>query len=153
MKDFKISKNFYYSEFVHTNHTQFKEENFEGGIKYIPMIKLQCVYILEPVRVRYGLPIIITSAYRCNGLNEYIGGSITSQHPLGEATDFKVKGIDCKKVYDYISTNHYIKYGQLILYNKNGNKFIHCSLPTLDENMQNWTCDIVDGKKIYKRLK
>jgi hypothetical protein len=43
--------------------------------------------ILEPIRTGLGVPLQITSGYRCVIVNKLVGGSATSQHCLGEAAD------------------------------------------------------------------
>ena len=43
--------------------------------------------VLDPLRDRYGYPIMVSSGYRCPRLNKAVGGSETSQHPEGEAAD------------------------------------------------------------------
>ena len=44
-------------------------------------------FVLDPLREAYGKPIVVTSGYRCNKLNQLIGGSKTSQHCTGQAAD------------------------------------------------------------------
>lgn len=44
-------------------------------------------YILDPLRERYGKPIIVNSGYRCPALNKAVNGSKTSHHVLGLAAD------------------------------------------------------------------
>lgn len=43
---------------------------------------------LEHVRVLLGVPILISSGYRCPLLNDAVGGAADSQHMQGEAADF-----------------------------------------------------------------
>lgn len=43
--------------------------------------------ILDPLRRRWGRPIIINSGYRSPELNEAVGGAPHSQHMRGEAAD------------------------------------------------------------------
>lgn len=45
--------------------------------------------ILDPLRIAYGKPIVVTSGYRCKELNEVIGGAVNSQHTLGQAVDIR----------------------------------------------------------------
>lgn len=45
--------------------------------------------ILNPLREEFGEPIIVTSGYRCPKLNAAVGGSVNSQHMLGQAADIK----------------------------------------------------------------
>lgn len=56
---------------------------------------------LEEVRAILGVPLRISSGYRCSALNKLIGGSKTSAHMEGYAVDFQcsIKPIDvCKKL-------------------------------------------------------
>ena len=46
--------------------------------------------VLQPARSELGCPLRISSGYRSPELNRYVGGSDTSQHVKGEATDVKV---------------------------------------------------------------
>lgn len=48
--------------------------------------------ILDPLRSMIGRPIIITSGYRSQRVNELVGGSKTSQHLTGKAADIHVQG-------------------------------------------------------------
>ena len=45
---------------------------------------------LEPIRVHLGVPIRVSSGYRCKALNKLVGGSPTSQHVVGEAADLNL---------------------------------------------------------------
>ena len=43
--------------------------------------------VLDPLREKYGKPIVVTSGYRCPALNKAVGGSATSDHMKGCAAD------------------------------------------------------------------
>ena len=45
--------------------------------------------ILDPLREKFGAPIIVTSGYRCPALNRAVGGATNSQHTKGEAADIR----------------------------------------------------------------
>ena len=47
---------------------------------------------LEAVQALLGMPLDISSGYRCPELNRAVGGSPTSQHTLGLAADFVCAG-------------------------------------------------------------
>ena len=61
-----------------------------------------CNDILEPIRQRYGKPIIVTSGYRCPLLNKRVGGAKNSDHRYGSATDLKAKDGNNKELWDII---------------------------------------------------
>ncbi len=48
--------------------------------------------ILDPLRAAYGMPISISSGYRCPALNKAVGGVSNSVHQLGYAADLQVGG-------------------------------------------------------------
>ena len=102
-----------------------------------------CQHTLEPLREKLGLPIIITSGYRCQQLNEIIvHASRKSQHMAGQAADFYVKGIAGRarneashrelliKAFRLIITDESIDFDQLILYPT----FIHVSYVSKERN-------------------
>lgn len=43
--------------------------------------------VLDPLREALGMPITVTSGYRCPQLNKVVGGVYTSQHQTGHAAD------------------------------------------------------------------
>ena len=55
-------------------------------------IKPALIEALESIREFSGLPIQITSGYRCAAHNAEVGGKATSAHLKGEAADFWVSG-------------------------------------------------------------
>ena len=52
-------------------------------------IELLVEKILDPLREKFGKPIIVTSGYRCKELNKVVGGAAKSQHMSGEAADIR----------------------------------------------------------------
>lgn len=64
------------------------------------------IYVLENIREHFGRCITITSGYRCRARNSAEGGTSKSQHMLGRAVDFKVKGVKPKVVQEWIKANH-----------------------------------------------
>ena len=57
---------------------------------------------LEVLRSHLNKPITVTSGFRSETHNNRIGGSKTSQHLLGKASDLQVKGLKPKTVYKAI---------------------------------------------------
>lgn len=55
-------------------------------------IKALVLNVLDPLRAMVDRPVIITSGYRSQRVNELVGGSKTSQHLTGKAADFHVQG-------------------------------------------------------------
>lgn len=88
---------------------------------------------LNPIREIYGKPIIISSGYRCEELNNAVGGAKTSQHKSGNAVDLvPANGGSLKEIFE--SAVKFGKYDQLIYEeNSKGSKWVHVSY---DDNRQ-----------------
>ena len=112
-------------------------------------LRALCEHTLEPLRDAIGLPIIISSGYRCKPLNELlVHAARKSQHINGEAADFWVASTLREasatgpshrelliKAFRLIITNESIDYDQLILYPG----FIHVSYVSKQANRHKLT--------------
>lgn len=58
------------------------------------------VNALETLRADLGVPVIVTSGYRCPDHNKAVGGEPNSQHVRGMAADVTVKGMTPDEVYE-----------------------------------------------------
>ncbi|MGL5013641.1 MAG: D-Ala-D-Ala carboxypeptidase family metallohydrolase [Bacteroidales bacterium] len=54
--------------------------------------------LLTMIREHFGQPVTITSGCRCPEHNKKVGGASGSQHKLGKAADFQVKGMTPQQV-------------------------------------------------------
>ena len=96
--------------------------------------------LLEKIRTTYGKPIIVTSGYRCEALNNAVGGSKTSQHRLGQAADIrsvsdtKKDNQELFKVILGMIFQEKIEVGQVI--DEYDYNWIHVSTPHLKINNQ-----------------
>ena len=88
-----------------------------------------CYFILEPFRVFYQAPILVTSGYRCPVLNKAVGGVSTSAHLTGNAADICPVRTDLDSFSEFVSLlKVHLKnrdFDQMIVYNKS--KFVHIS--------------------------
>ena len=55
-------------------------------------------YILDPLREKYGKPILVNSGYRSPALNKAVNGSKTSQHMKGLAADITAGSVSKNKI-------------------------------------------------------
>ncbi|HCN47306.1 MAG TPA: peptidase M15 [Pseudomonas sp.] len=69
---------------------------------------------LEAVRTLIGQPLLITSGYRCEALNQRIGGSASSAHVLGLAADILAVGLTPRQLAQRIMDSE-LDFDQLIL--------------------------------------
>ena len=109
-------------------------------------------YILEPLRVHYGRPIIVTSGFRCQKLNKAVGGSSTSQHVKGEAVDIRSvsdRRDDNKELFDMIREMK-LPYDQLI--NEYDYDWVHVSYSPKNRR-QVLKAIKQNGKTVYQTVK
>jgi hypothetical protein len=63
-----------------------------------------CDNVLEPVRLYFGRPVIVSSGFRSPELNRLVGSKAKrSQHMLGEAADFEIPGVANVDIFYYIT--------------------------------------------------
>ena len=75
-------------------------------------VKALVCEVLDPVREKLGMPIVVNSGYRCEKHNKDVGGARNSQHLRGEAAD--VTCADLPRLKALIIENG--KFDQLITY-------------------------------------
>lgn len=88
----QLSKNFWLYEFLRSNTAsklggEVLEEQFSPNEEIIANIKHHVKTTLQKARDFFGVGISLNSGLRMPKLNEAVGGSPTSQHCLGEASD------------------------------------------------------------------
>ncbi len=120
----KITANFTYREFYHSDtairhgiNNVTDDPVITGNIHYL------CQCLLQPVRDRLGIPIRVTSGYRCARLNTLLGGARNSQHMTGEAADLVCA--DNQLLFDTIRDSG-LEFDQLI--DESGLSWVHVSL-------------------------
>ena len=126
-----LSKNFTLSELTHSSTANYHNvSNIPDRFALENLTKL-CNEILQPIRDKWGDSIFVNSGYRNPKVNRLVGGSSSSQHTKGEASDITVGSKDGnKKLFDMIVQmieNKEITVGQLI--DEYDYKWIHISLP------------------------
>ena len=132
--DIQLSTHFQLKEFIESRTVQQYGIANAPPAEAVENLKALCLHTMEPLREAMGLPIIITSGYRCKELNERIAHhSRKSQHMSGQAADFYVgKGSRdlLIKAFRQIIQDDSIDFDQLILYPS----FIHVSYVSRDMN-------------------
>lgn len=83
-------------------------------------------YVLEPLRLYMGEPIIITSGYRSAAVNKAVGGVANSQHLTGCAADIRV-GTQLRgmRMFNYLRGLHYVD--QCLFEHAGSAKWLHVS--------------------------
>ncbi len=131
-----LSKNFTIEELTKTSKTNLLAVNQEAATNSPAIIQNLtdlAVKILQPIRDFYGVPVTISSGYRCKALNVAVGGSTTSQHSYGEAADIQIDGHSVDEIFADIRSGKVVdlgNVGQVIIEKVGGAKWIHISLMT-----------------------
>lgn len=136
-----LSKNFTLAELTASSTAQkLKIVNTPSVTELENLVKL-CRNILQPIRDKYGKPIIIGSGYRCPKLNKAVNGAANSDHMYGAAADIHTKSdkpADNKELFDII-----VKMAQ--------NGEIECR-QIIDEFSYNWLhLSVNHNKNPYKK--
>ena len=126
-----LSNHFPLSEMEKSQTAVRKGISNKAGSGEIKNLTDLCYEVLEPVRIKFDKPVIITSGYRSPELCEAIGSKATSQHAKGQAVDFEIAGVSNLQVALWIQNN--CDFDQLILEfwkeeDKDPNSgWVHCS--------------------------
>lgn len=128
----KVSKNFKLKEFI------ISKTAIDNAIGNMPSYRqtealiFLVLNVIQPARDFLNMVIWVTSGFRSDILNEFIGGSKTSQHCKGEAADLKCA--DNSKLFHYIKDN--IRFNQLIweFGDENQPQWVHVSVSAMNDN-------------------
>lgn len=124
-KDFK---NFKYKEFK----CHCKGRYCDG---YPVAFSYELAKNLQRVRDHFGKPLVITSPIRCQKWNDMQKGSIKhSRHTKGWATDFYIKGVSYKELYNYVKKLPYFHYAY-----QTGTNVIHYDITPPENSKYNLT--------------
>ena len=88
----KLSDNFKVNEFACTDGSD------------AVFVSPELVTILQKIRVKFGRPVHINSAYRTPTKNKAVGGAQYSQHLYGMAADIHIDGVAPKEIAAYAET-------------------------------------------------
>ena len=80
-------KYFTVAEMMRSDTAEKKKINNKIPKEYLGNVLQLIEKVLDPLREKYGKPIVVTSGYRCPALNKAVGGSATSDHMKGCAAD------------------------------------------------------------------
>jgi hypothetical protein len=117
----------------------------------IEALRLLCEKVLQPVRDHFGKGVKVNSGFRASAVNQAAGGSMTSDHCLGQAADIEIPGVANAELAQWIMDN--LEYTQLILefYTPGipDSGWVHVSYDPSNLKMQELTATKVAGKTTY----
>ena len=124
----------------------------------IPSLRTLCVEVLEPLRQAMGVPILLSSGYRCPALNRAVGGQANSQHLRGEAADIRLPSVKEGKEWYAWLMNH-VNLDQLIWECQGECRWIHVSCQANPERNRHqvfrlvrWPALFHEGNHLLLRL-
>ena len=87
MNNVNLTEHFTLEEFVRSTTAKMRGIDNTPGAYEIANLRLLCKKILEPARLKMGIPITVTSGYRSPQVNKVVGGVKGSLHLIGKAAD------------------------------------------------------------------
>lgn len=152
----KISQNFYMSELIQSSVA------LRLGIDNTPTPEYQKNLIeatkklWQPARTLLDKPMLISSGYRSQSLNEAVGGSDSSAHSIGFAIDFTAPSFgDTRKIAEFLAKElkrKGIKFDQIILeFPESPSSWIHLGYKSQkgEQRGQLLTAKRIDGRTRY----
>lgn len=117
-------KHFTIEELCRSNVAQVRRISNKPDTQQVKALTALVDNVLDPLRERFGRPIIVSSGFRSKDLNGAVGGSRTSQHMKGEAADiYSGTKQGNRELFELI--RKYLPFDQLI--NENDFSWVHVS--------------------------
>ena len=94
--------------------THFSRYEFACKCDYgcgLDTVDVKLLEFLEDIRSHFNCAVIISSGHRCPQHNKDEGGEENSQHLLGKAADFEVRGVGAWQVQNYFDNRFPKRYG------------------------------------------
>lgn len=110
----QLTKNFTLAEMTHSNYAMRHGIKNQPDSEQIQNLTRLCRLVLQPVRDAIGVPIHVSSGYRCVKLNRAIGGVKHSQHLMGLAADIVCEFKTASDIFKHIRESD-LPFDQVIL--------------------------------------
>ncbi len=129
----KLSSHFSLEELSNTSNLYLLKKNRTEARNRLE--DMECLaWFAEQIRAFLGVPMVVSSAFRCEDLNKAVGGSLNSQHLYARAIDFVPKGISIDECFDILKDSKLV-YGQLIKEQSGKSVWIHVGMGDKKENL------------------
>lgn len=124
----KLSQHFTLAELTRSSVAQARGIDNTPPPELLPRL-VRTAEMLERIRATVGVPVIVTSGYRCPELNKAVGIRSTSDHTQGHAADIVAPGFGtpaevARLLAPLVSV---LGIGQLILERVGGKSWVHVS--------------------------
>lgn len=146
-----LTANFTLSEMIKSETALRHNMDNTPGEKEIENLKRLAEKVLQPVREHYQRGVKVNSGYRAPAVNQKVGGSPTSDHCKGQASDIEIPGIANADLAKWITEN--LEFTQVILefYTQGvpDSGWVHVSYDPENLKKQALTAVKQNGKTVY----
>lgn len=146
-----LTKNFTLEEMIKSETALRHGMDNTPGENEIGNLKVLCEKVLQPVRDHFGKGVKVNSGFRHPDVNAKVGGSRTSDHTRGQASDIEIPGVPNAELAEWIKDN--LEFRQLILefYTPGvpDSGWVHVSYVAEDNKKEVLTATRKDGKTVY----
>jgi zinc D-Ala-D-Ala carboxypeptidase len=146
-----LTANFTLAEMVKSDTALRHDMDNTPGETEIANLKTLCEKVLQPVRDHFQTGVKVNSGFRHPEVNAKVGGSKTSDHCRGQASDIEIPGVPNADLAVWIMDN--LEYTQLILefYTPGvpDSGWVHVSYDPTNLKKQNLTATKQGGKTVY----
>jgi zinc D-Ala-D-Ala carboxypeptidase len=142
----QLSEHFELAEFLVSETAARRGIANEPSPEVIENLRRLCQSVLEPLRIKLGRPVVITSGYRSPELNRAVGGSKNSHHMQGRAADLIVPGLSPLAV---CQTAQQMKLPCVQIIHEFG-RWAHLAVALPNECTQLLTAKLEQGKTVYE---
>lgn len=145
MPSARLTDHFTLEEFTRSDTATARGiDNVPNATEHARLLRLALA--LEEVRIALEGPMYITSGFRCEELNQAVGGVPNSAHRLGLAADFQCPSVGnsvevCRKI---LSRGAGIVFDQLIAENLRGSSWVHFGLAEIGQRPRQMVLTIDD---------
>jgi zinc D-Ala-D-Ala carboxypeptidase len=144
-----ISAHVSWAEFCDNSETAHREgiDNKPINPQHIIAAQNLAENVFEKIREHFGVPLTISSFYRCPALNKAVGGVADSQHQFGQAMDIEMGWEMNLKIMEFIRDN--LDYDQVL--NEHPNEqgmpaWVHVSYISPEKNRK--MCCVIPNQPI-----
>jgi hypothetical protein len=146
-----LTANFTLSELTKSETALRHNMDNTPGEKEIENLKRLAEKVLQPVREHYQRGVKVNSGYRAPAVNQKVGGSPTSDHCKGQASDIEIPGVPNADLAKWITEN--LDFTQVILefYTQGipDSGWVHVSYDPENLKKQALTAVKQNGKTVY----
>lgn len=154
VSNMKLSEHLSLSEMIYSDTA-----NKKGIVNYptetqIGNLKRFALEVFEPLRAMVGVPIFISSGFRCHDLEIAVSGKAYGQHMTGNAADMLAQGMTAEKLFKMIVGQNAFKFDQVILERANGGEWVHLSGGVDKPRGEAWIAHHIAGNQFsYERYR